>query len=254
MGLIAAAAISGITIAACFLWFDLFVVAWVAFVPLLWALRGARSRRQATYIGLVAGLCTNIPAFYWLVYTIDVFGGFPFPVAVLFYLFLSLFSSLQFIVFAHVLRRLGRGPLALAAPVVWVALEFLYPNLFPWRMANTQFHLPVLIQIGDITGPFALSFAILWFSAALVDLIERPRRWQALAAAATLTLAIAGYGAWRLPQIDAAMAAAPKARVGLVQGNISIEEKGNRTYFDVNLDRYAFGERARVVVHLKKEG
>ena len=34
------------------------------------------------------------------------------------------------------------------------------------------------------------------------------------------------------------MAAAPQARVGLVQGNISIEQKGNRAYFDVNLERY----------------
>lgn len=236
---LAAAALSGLTIAATFLRFELLPLAWVAFAPLLWALRQTTARRDVTRIGLLAGLCTNIPAFYWLVYTITVFGGFPWPVALFFYFCLSLFSSLQFLLFAHALRRLGRGPLALAAPVVWVALEFLFPNLFPWRMANTQFHAPVLLQVGDLTGPFALSFAMVWFSAALVDLAERPRRLTALAGATALGLAIAAYGAWRLPQVDAAIAAARKIRVGLVQGNISLEHKGNRAYFDVNLERYA---------------
>lgn len=236
---LAAAALSGLTIAACFIRFDLLPVAWVAFAPLLWALRQTTGRGDVTRIALLAGLCTNIPAFYWLVYTITVFGGFPWVVAIFFYFCLSLFSSVQFLLFAHALRRLGRGPLALAAPVVWVTLEFLYPNLFPWRMANTQFHAPVLLQVGDLTGPFALSFAMVWFAAGVVDLVERPRRIASLASASTMALAIAAYGAWRLPQIDAAIAAAKKVRVGLVQGNISLEHKGDRAFFDVNLERYA---------------
>ena len=70
----AAAAVSGALIAACFLRFELFLLAWVAFVPLLWALQQAGTPRAAARIGLVAGLVTNIPAFYWLVYTIHVFG------------------------------------------------------------------------------------------------------------------------------------------------------------------------------------
>lgn len=235
----AAAAATGLTIAACFLWFGLFPLAWVAFAPLLWALRHDLDRREVSRLGLIAGLCTNIPAFYWLVYTINVFGGFPYPLAAAFYVGLSLYASVQFVLFAHIMRRCGRGPLALAAPVAWVTLEFLYPNLFPWRMAHSQFHAPVLIQVGDLTGPFALSFVLVWSAAGCVDALTTPRRWAATAGAAVTAAAIIAYGVWRLPQIDAAIAAAPTFRVGLVQGNISIEEKGDRTYFDVNLDRYA---------------
>lgn len=235
----AAAAVSGLCIAACFLDFDLLPLAWVAFAPFLWALRQARDRRDVVRLAWVAGLCTNVPAFHWLTYTIHVFGGFPTVVAYFFYLCLSLYSSLQFVLFAVALRRTGPGPLALAAPLLWVTLEFLFPNLFPWRMAHTQFHVPEMLQVGELTGPYSLSFAILWFAAGLVEVITAPRRFVPLVGAAITGCLIAVYGVWRLPQIDAAIAAAPKMRVGLVQANISLEQKGNQSYFDVNLDRYA---------------
>lgn len=236
--LYAAAAAGGLLIAVCFLRFALFPLAWVAFVPLLWVVPRAVSARQAAKLGFVAGLATNLPAFYWLVYTIHVFGGFGVALATLFYVTLTLFTAGQFVLFALALWRTGPGPLAVAPPLVWVCLEFLFPNLFPWRLAHTQWHVPVLLQVGDLTGPYALSFAMVWFSAGLVALGQRPRRWAPLGAAATLAAAIAAYGAVRLPAIDAAITAAPAMRVALVQGNIGLEEKGDIRYFTVNVDTY----------------
>ena len=130
--------LTGALVAAPWLDFSLFPLAWVAFVPLLWALGRAHHRAARRCARLLAGLATNMPAFYWLVYTIHVFGGFPYALAVFFYTCLSLFSAMQFVLFARGFRRLGFGPLGLCAPVLWVALEFLFPNLFPWRMANSQ--------------------------------------------------------------------------------------------------------------------
>ncbi len=234
----AGAAASGVLIAACFLRFELFPLAWIAFVPLLRALGHATTARDAARIGLVAGIVTNLPAFYWLVYTIHVFGGFGYPLALFFYACLTLYGAVEFVLFAMAWQRTGPGPLALAAPVLWVALEFVYPNLFPWRMANCQFHAPVLMQIGDVTGPFGLSFVMVWCAAALAELIDRRRRLLPLVAAGAATLAVVVYGAIRLPMIDRAMQAAPAVRVALVQGNVGIKEKGDVRYFDINLDRY----------------
>ena len=233
-----AAAVSGGLIAACFLRFWLFPLAWVAFVPLLWAVRHAATARDAARVGFIAGLATNLPAFYWLVYTIHVFGGFGYPLAVLFYLCLTLFTSCEFVVFALALRRTGPGPLALAAPALWVTLEFLYPNMFPWRMGHCQFHAPVLMQIGELTGPYGLSFVMLWVSAGLALLLDQPRRWLPLGAAAMASLAVVLYGVLRLPVIDRALGAAPTFRVALVQGNVGIKEKGDVRYFDINLEKY----------------
>lgn len=232
------AALSGFAIAACFLRFHLFALAWVAFVPLLWSLAQARSPREAARIGFVAGITTNVPAFYWLVYTIHVFGGFSIVLAAFFYLCLSLFTTLQFVLFALAMQRSGPRRLALAAPVFWVALEFLFPNMFPWRMAHTQLQLPVLLQVGDLTGPYALSFAIVWVAAGCTQLIRDRRDWRPLLAATGLALLIAVYGAFRLPQIEQAMRTAPTVRAALVQGNIGIEEKFNVSSFEINVDQY----------------
>jgi apolipoprotein N-acyltransferase len=237
VGAASAAAASGALIAACFLRFQLWPLAWVAFVPLLWALAQAPTRRDAVRVGIIAGLTTNLPAFYWLVYTINVFGGFSYPVALFFYVCLTLYTASEFVLFALAWRRSGPGPLALAAPLLWVSLEFLFPNLFLWRMANCQLQVPVLLQIGDITGPFGLSFVIVWISAALAELIAR-RRLAPLVAAATATLAIVLYGLWRLPIVERAITSAPTVRVALVQGNVGIMEKGDVRYFDVNLATY----------------
>jgi len=231
-------AVTGGVIAAAFLDFSLYPLAWVAFIPLLWTLTRVRTRRQAFWAGAVAGLATNIPAFHWLVYTMHVFGGFPYAVALFFYACLSAYSAFQFVLFALGMRLLGGGPLALTAPVLWVVLEFIYPNLFPWRMAHTQFLVLPLIQIGDLTGPLGLSFVIVWFSAGVAVLLREPRRWPPVAAALLAAGAVVLYGVVRMSTVRAAVDAAPVVRVALVQGNLGLVEKGNAAYFDVNLKTY----------------
>ena len=230
---------TGALVAAPWLDFSLFPLAWVSFVPLLWALARARDRREALWLGLAAGLATNVPAFYWLVYTIRVFGGFPLPLALLFYACLSVFSATQFVLFAAAFRTVGWGPLGLAAPVLWVALEFLFPNLFPWRMGNSQLQVPVLLQVGDLTGPYGLSFAILWVNAGIaLALTSRARRWLPLGAAVVTAALVAAYGSLRMPVVQQAINQAPPLTVGLVQGNVGIYEKGDVALFDVNLEKY----------------
>lgn len=235
-----AAAAGGLAIAAAFLDFSLGGVAWVAFVPILVALDGARSVRGAAALGLVAGMATNVPAFGWLVNTIHAFGGFPIAIAGLFYGVLSLYSSLQFVIFALAFRRSGFGPLALAPAAVWVTLELVYPNLFPWRLANSQLETVTLLQVGDLTGPFGLSFVMVWVSAAVARAARRgfPEAKASLGAAAAAAVAVGGYGFVRLPAVDAAVAAAPAVRVGVVQGNLSIHQKNNLQYLQANLAAY----------------
>lgn len=230
--------LAGFLTCAPWLKFSLYPLAWIAFVPLLYSLTKARSGQETLWIGFVAGMATNVPAFFWLVYTIHVFGGFPYAIAIIFYACLSAFSAMQFVLFAAGFRLLSFGPLGLAVPTLWVTLEFLYPNLFPWHMANSQLALPVLLQVGDLTGPYGLSFVMLWVSAALLLAVQRPRRVSPLIAAVTATIVVFGYGAVREQQVQAAIDAAPTVRVGLIQGNVGIREKGNAAFFDINVEKY----------------
>jgi apolipoprotein N-acyltransferase len=122
--------------------------------------------------------------------------------------------------------------------VIWVALEFLFPNLFPWHLSNSQFHVPVLLQTGDVAGPYGLTFVMLWFGAGVVLALRRPRQWSALAAAVAALAVVVAYGLWRMPRVQAEIDAAPVVRVALVQGNIGIREKGDVALFDINVEKY----------------
>lgn len=241
--LMVAPAISGALIGSSFLDFSLYPLAWVAFAPLLWALDRARDRRETIVVAAIAGVVTNILGFYWLVYTINVFGGFPYALAVFFFACLTLYSTLQFVLLGLGFRWCGWGPLALAPALIWTTLEFLYPNLFPWRMAHTQHHVIPLIQIGEVTGPYGLSLVVVWTSTALAWVFRQSgtsgwRRCAPIGSATVAAAALYAYGAMRIPAIEAAMHAAPTVSIALVQGNIGIKEKGNQTYFDVNVDKY----------------
>ena len=234
------ALVGGGLIAATFLDFALWPLAWFAFVPILVALERPMRARRAIWLGLVAGMATNVPAFFWLVHTIHVFGGFPLWVSLFFYIALSIASSLQFVIFALALRRAGFGPAAIHPVLLWVTLEFFFPNLFPWRLANSQRDVPLLLQIGDVTGPFGLSFVMIWASAAMALVLRRGIRQarSALVLCAAAILCVVGYGVVRLPAIDELVGGAPKVKLGLVQGNLTIEEKSDVRYFEGNLDTY----------------
>ncbi len=234
---VAAGGGTGLLVAAPFLEPELHFVAWVAFAPLLWAVWRAESAGEAALAGFAAGCVANFAGFYWLVHTIHVFGGFPLPVAAFFYLCLTAYSALQFALYGLGVRALGPGGWGIGPAVLWTALEFLYPNLFPWRIAHSQFPVPVLIQSGDVAGPYLLSATLVWAGAAAVALVAE-RRLGPLVACGALAASMALYGWVRIPEIEAAVAAAPALRVALVQGNVSIERKRDAAFFDVNVEQY----------------
>src|SRR4030095_10769481 len=73
--------LSGILLAAPFLAPILFPAAWVAFVPLFYVIAHAKNLRAAVFYGWLAGFIAHVVGFHWLVYTINVFGGFPYRIS-----------------------------------------------------------------------------------------------------------------------------------------------------------------------------
>ncbi|MFM7142970.1 MAG: hypothetical protein ACKO2K_13770, partial [Alphaproteobacteria bacterium] len=139
-------ALGGAAIASAFLRPAAWPLAWLGLAPLFAFAPRAATRRDAIVDGLVAGLATNVPAFFWLVQTIHRFGGFPLPVALFFYAVLATFGALQFALVATLLHRAGPRASILLALAVWTASEFLFPNLFPWRLGHSQRDLLPLLQ------------------------------------------------------------------------------------------------------------
>ncbi len=228
-------AAGGAAIALSFLVPSAWPAAWVGLAPLFAFAPRAASRREAMLEGWWAGLATNVPAFFWLVRTIHRFGGFPLPVALFFYAVLASFGALQFAIVAGVLRRAGPSASLLLAPAAWTASEFLFPNLFPWRLGHSQRDLLPLLQVGELGGPYPLSFAMGWLANAAV---HRPFDARRLGLPLVAVAAIASWGAWRIGHVDAEVAAAPAFSVGVVQGNVGLDEKRHSDRFEDNVGRY----------------
>lgn len=227
--------LGGLAIALAFLDPRAWPLAWFGLVPLFALCPHAPRRRSAFLDGWIVGVVANGTACAFLVETIDRFGGFPIAVAIFFYAALISFTALPFGVVGWLLRWVGPRTSVLLAPALWVSSEFLFPNFFPWRLAYSQRDLLWLIQIGDVTGPYGLSFVMAWFASAAT----RARRHPAVLAPPLIAAAILCiYGAVRVDTIRAAMASAPEVTIGVVQGNLSLVEKRQGDMFRANVDRY----------------
>ena len=119
-----AACFSGILLALPFLFPVLFSLAWVALIPLLWILKRSAGLSEAFFFGWLTGAGAILLGFYWLDYTIRVFGGFPYGVSELIFLGVVAYAALPVALFALLVRLCGYGPLRLFPALFWIVIEF----------------------------------------------------------------------------------------------------------------------------------
>ncbi len=209
---------------------------WVALAPWI-AIAEGRSPRLAFVLGWLGGSAGIACAFLWLISTFQVFGGFGRAAALVLFVPPVLWMGLQVGLFAGALAWLTPLPLAFGAPLTFSVVEFLFPTLFPWRLAHTQHRLVPLLQSGEVAGPYLLGFVMVWCNAGLAHLV----RWREIgpltAALVSLVLLLVAGGV-RARAIETLREAAPAVRVGVVQGNIGVDRKGDRAQFRQNLEEY----------------
>ncbi|MFI5323596.1 MAG: apolipoprotein N-acyltransferase [Thermodesulfobacteriota bacterium] len=221
-------------------------ISWVLLIPLLWAIE-KKSPRDAFKLGLLAGLISNFAGTYWLIGTLSRYGGFPIIVSVLFILVLSAFSGLSFAIFSYIVIRLGflKKPgvvSALLVAAVWTSVEYLFPFLFPYGIANSQADFIPVIQIFDLFGVYTLSFIIVVVNLTMMRVLKRalgesPLPAGEIALALLLVVSTLIYGYWSIDKVDAEVVRAPKLRVGMVQANFDFLEK-SESQEDVVTERH----------------
>ena len=183
-------------------------VAWVALVPLLWAILGTAqdervtSRLQGAALGYASGFVWYMGSCYWIYQTMHVYGGLAKPIAAvivaLFSLYVGLYHALFGALLAIVRRsRLGRQGALLLVPVLWVTTELARSRItsFPWDLLGiTQVDNPLLRQIAPWAGVCGLSFVIAAVNALwLLRISVRERRWTRPALAVLGVAIIAAY-------------------------------------------------------------
>lgn len=235
------AAGSGLLLSAAFPRPDLYLLAWIALVPLF-----AVMRRRPFASGFAAGLVFFAVVLYWLNIVMTTYGGLSPFLSLLAYLFLLIYLAGYFAVVTWAACRLEillKIPALVSLPILWVALEYLRGILltgFPWALLgySQQNFLPA-IQSADVTGVYGVSLLLVAVNAALAWLLREPRRklaWCGALAVLLLSVSHLGYGFWREMQpLDQREV---QLQVALVQGNIDQAIKWNPEQRQATVDKY----------------
>ncbi len=229
------------------------IVAWIAFVPLLFALKQG-SVKSALLTGLSAGLTFNIGLVYWATSAIVNYGHLPLPVGLAAMLLLAAYLGIYVALFCGGVAYLKeRGvPQAASAPLLWTSLEFIKSYIFtgfPWEnLAYSQYLYRPIIQVADLTGTYGVTFIIVLINIVIYDILSdtiaadrksSPKRLAMEAGGAFLLLFILLiYGNLRINEIEREMKRSPALDIALIQGNIDQSSKWNPEYQQETLASY----------------
>ncbi len=211
---------------------SLFPLAYVALVPLLFALEPGRHGKN-----FLAGFWTGVLAYtglvYWVIVAMNTYGGISIPLAVLVLALLVLYLALYVGLATWVspwLEASLRVPMYIGLPLLWVLCEYwrgIFLSGFPWSyLAHSQHNFLLMTQVISITGSYFLSFLIVSVNCILFLLLRRkavPLLYCLLVVA--LIAASITFGYIRLKdKIDARYEAA------LIQGNILQDVKWDEAF------------------------
>ena len=227
---------SGVLYFVGFVGFGQWVLAWFCLVPLLAALRTAHGWRRALALSWWMGFVTHLGGYFWVVHLLQTFAHLPLPLAFLGYVLLAAGQGASLAAFgllAWALARRAGVSLGVAAVPALVAVELLFPLLFPSYLANSQARVPLVTQIADLGGVLLVSALVALVNGAAYEVVAQvlDRRRLRVALPATAVVALAAtliYGALRIEAIEARDAAAPKLRTAIVQANVGAASKHER--------------------------
>lgn len=258
----ASASLSGLLLALSFPKPGFSILAWIAFLPLLYAVRG-RSPQSTFKLGFLCGFIAYVFIFYWLNIVMTTYGKLPLPVSFCLTLLMAAYLALYPAVAIAVTRFAeinGVSPL-FTFPFVWGGLEYARAHLltgFPWAsLGYTQYRTLPIIQIADITGVYGVSFLILLVNLFLFQLWRWVRgkdgaSYPFLATVSTvpLLLLVIFYGFLSLNRVNSGN----EVKVALAQGNIPQDVKWDPAFQEQTvaiyerLSRKASGSGVQLVV------
>jgi len=221
------------------------LLAWIAFIPLFFALKKAATFTQGLLLGFITGIVSYTGIIYWIAFVIINYGYLPLYTGIVVMLLLACYLSIYIALFAGCIVYFREGiPLYLTAPVLWVCFEYGKSFLltgFPWEnLGYSQYLNTYLLQFADIAGVFGLSFLIVLINATVFEVInKRSKKEYIIACVVFLILAGAyAYGICRLDQVNKSVRNSPGMEVSLIQGNIDQSIKWDENYKRETLNKY----------------
>jgi apolipoprotein N-acyltransferase len=215
---------------------DLYPLAWIAMVPLLFVIARETSIGRILAASYVAGVVFFSGTFYWITETMVIYGGLSAPLAAGVGGLFALTYALYFVLFAlglHLaIKKFGAPGLFFTAPL-WVTVELLRALLFsgfPWMLSGYAL-VPYtgILQMAAWTGVYGLSFLAAAVNSMIAySALQRSKAWIGAAAAVILT-------SWLLPVFGEEKSNG-SLDVRLVQTNIPLDQPWQKPESDELLD------------------
>jgi apolipoprotein N-acyltransferase len=229
---------------------EIALLAWVSFVPLLFAIRD-KGPATGSLLGLTFGMVAYIGILYWTVFPISVYGGISVGLALIFMILLAFYNALFIAAFAAgvcwVRERWGISAFV-STPVALTTVEYLREFLFtgfPWGMVgHSQLPYLTLMQALDVTGVYGVTFVIGAVNAALFTILLRiigaKKTFPIVetAVSALLVSSLVAYGIYALGRESRLMNENPAISVALIQPTIRQDLKWDPTYQDETMTIY----------------
>jgi apolipoprotein N-acyltransferase len=241
------AVVSGLALAAAFPKVDLNLLAWVAFIPLFYAIE-RQSLRYVFGCAWLQGFVCFIGSLYWVVIALHDFASVPTALAVMPMLLLAaimgLYTAAAIWSGEFIARRLGVTNL-LTLPIAWTALEWVrtyYPIGFPWNLLGYAAYRNIeLIQFAEFTGVYGISALVMFFNVVAYAVIFQvyPRRVQTISLGtltALMALALI-FGEWRVHQLSKVVPQG-SLKVAIVQGDIPQSLKWDPNFLATSFEIY----------------
>ncbi len=207
---------------------------WLAFLPLLWALRADRGPDNVA-LGWICGFTGVASSFFWLSESAVRFSNIPdFLAYQIVFLFAFTFSLPYALVFGSVhWFRQRIGPWwVLAIPALQVATEYIMGEiaLFPYYHGVSQYRVAATWQLASVTGVTGVSYLIFLTNCAAAEVIYRRREGRSfplipVAGAALAFLANIGFGLIRSEAVEQIISQWPTARISQLQLALTMEER-----------------------------
>ena len=228
-------------------------LAWIAFIPLLFALE-KKSPSKAFYLGWISGAVFFFGSLNWIITTIVIYGHISWLTGFFAFLLMVVILSLYSGAFAWGVAYCSNTlslPRAFYIPIFWTALEFIRGRFFipfPWvSLGYSQYLHPPLIQIADITSVYGVSFLIMLVNTVLFEIIavfyfhgkeEMPSHrfsWFPPVSTLFVFLWVLSYGNIKLIP---PYASEKSIRISVVQGNIDQDKKWDERFRNETLSEY----------------
>jgi apolipoprotein N-acyltransferase len=222
-------ALSGLLLTGAFPKIGLDWLVWFALVPLLVAIANL-SVKQSFRIGFITGLVHYLSLLYWVVPVMRTYGYLPLYLSVvILFLFAAVLAFFP-AVFSMTIAAVGITPLRclITMPLLWVALEYI--------RTFSVYGVSFIIALGNSAVFLAITYISrkTWHSRP----ISKPLVLGASVMFAVGFLFSWIYGAWQIKTTDHLIAAAPTARVAVIQGNIDQSEKWDPAFQGATIRTY----------------